>query len=293
MWYVPFESLLVDVAGQVRPLISRFRIRYAPTVSLAVPDGRGPSPTAETAVVVGRLFPRDDEEVAQAAFDDLAKAVPRCVAVTKPPLPGPSSVYASLMNQLIVLDDIDLENPGPYSWAPIPIDRNKPGNSLGDWLALPWQAPGVVILPGFHTAAENSLKQVSPGAPGAEVFVSVCGLMSSGARTILLSRWRTGGQTSFDIVREFAQELPHTSPADAWQRAVLVVTDSRLDLDAEPRIKRAATVDPPKATHPFFWAGYMLVDSGVRPETAEPQPEQPVIKLRPGKKQPAPPAAPP
>ncbi len=293
MWYVPFESLLVDMGGQVRPLISRFRIRYAPTVSLAVPDGREPSPTAETAVVVGRLFPRDDEGVAQAAFEDLAKAVPRCVAVTKPPLPGPSSVYASLMDQLIVLDDVELENPGPYSWAPIPLDRNKPGNSLGDWLALPWQAPGVVILPGFHTAAENSLKQVSPAAPGAEVFVSVCGLMSSGARTILLSRWRTGGQTSFDIVREFAQELPHTSPADAWQRAVLVVADSRLDLDAEPRIKRAATVDPPKATHPFFWAGYMLVDSGVRPETAEPQPEQPVIKLQPGKKQPAPPAAPP
>lgn len=279
LWYVPFEALLVDVGGQLRPLISRFRIRYAPTASLAVPDARGRSPAAETAVVVGRLFPRDEDEVAQAAFTDLARAVPRCVALSKPPLPAPSSLYASLMDQLIVLDDIQLEDQGPYSWSPIPIDRGKPGNALGDWLALPWRGPETVILPGYHTAAENSLKNVSPAAPGTEMFLAVCGLMSGGARTLLISRWRSGGQTSFDIVREFAQELPHTTPADAWQRAVLVVADSRLNLDAEPRLKRAATVEAPKATHPFFW-GYMLVDSGAPPEREEPAPEQPVIKLK-------------
>jgi len=288
-WYVPFESLLVDVGGQVRPLIARFRVRYAPTVSLAIPDGRERSPTAQTAVVVGRLYPRDDDAVAQAAFDDLARAVPRSVALSRPPLAGPSALYASLMDALIVLDDINLENEGPYTWAPVPIERGKPGNTLSDWLALPWQGPDVVILPGFHTAAENSLKQVSPAAPGAEVFLTVCGLMSSGARTLLISRWRSGGQTSFDIVREFAQELPHTTPADAWQRAVLVVADSRLNLEAEPRVKRAATADPPKATHPFFWAGYMLIDSGVRPEKQEPEPEQPVIELQaPQKREPEP-----
>ena len=280
LWYVPFEALLVDVEGQLRPLISRFRIRYAPTVSLAVPDGRSRSPTAETAVVVGRLFPGDDDEVAQAAFTDLARVVPRCVALSKPPLPAPSSLYASRMGQLIVLDDVNLEGQGPYSWSPIPIDRGKLGNALGDWLALPWPGPDTVILPGYHTAAENSLKNVSPAAPGTEMFLAVCGLMSSGVRTLLISRWRSGGQTSFDIVRELAQELPHTTPADAWQRAVLVVADSRLNLEAEPRLKRAATIDSPKATHPFFWSGYMLVDSGAPPEREEPEPEQPMIRLK-------------
>ena len=29
LWYVPFEALQVQVEGQLRPLISRFRIRYA------------------------------------------------------------------------------------------------------------------------------------------------------------------------------------------------------------------------------------------------------------------------
>ena len=48
--------------------------------------------------------------------------------------------------------------------------------------------------------------------------------MSTGVRTILISRWRPGGQSSFDLVREFAQELPHESPAAAWQRAVQLLT---------------------------------------------------------------------
>jgi CHAT domain-containing protein len=108
--------------------------------------------------------------------------------------------------------------------------------------------------------------------------------MSSGSRTLLLSRWRTGGQTSFDAVREFAQELPHVSPAEALRRALLLAADSRIDLEAEPRVKRSRTVDPPKASHPFFWSGYMLVDSGVLPEVDEAEMEEPVIKFKAPKK---------
>jgi len=100
------------------------------------------------------------------------------------------------------------------------------------------------------------------------------------SRTLLLSRWRTGGQSSFDLVREFAQELPHTSPADAWQRAILVAAETRLNPEAEPRIKRVAVNDPPKANHPFFWAGYLLIDSGIPPEPPEPVLDQPVLNVQ-------------
>ena len=76
--------------------------------------------------------------------------------------------------------------------------------------------------------------------PGNEIFLSLCGMMSTGTRTILLSRWRSGGQTSLDLVREFTQELPHTTPADAWQRAVQVVSNSPLNIEAEPRVKKVS-----------------------------------------------------
>ncbi len=271
LWYVPFEALQVEVNGQSQSLIDRFRIRYAPTASLAVPrtDRRAFDPAAQTAVALGKLYPRDDETVARQAFERFAKAVPRSVAVPASPLPAPSSVYSTLIDHLVVLDDIFPPEQGPYSWAPIQADRGKPGNLLGDWLSLPWGAPDVMIFPGFHTPAEDALKTANRAAPGAEVFLSACAMMAGGTQTLLLSRWRPGGQTSFDFVREFAQELPHTSPADAMQRAALVIASSRLDPEAEPRIKKTNTQRPLSGSHPFFWAAYMLLDSGIPQVPAE------------------------
>jgi hypothetical protein len=195
------------------------------------------------------------------------------------------------MGNLIVLDDINpAEGPSVYGWTPIQIERSKAGNTMDDWLALPWGGPDAMILPGFHTVAENSLKRVNRAAPGMEVFLSVCGMMSTGARTLLVSRWRTGGQSSFDLVREFAQELPHTEPSDAWQRAVLLTMGSRLNLEAEPRIKKSAEKEELKGDHPFFWAGYLLVDRGSPPEKAEEpaKEEKPEPKEKPGAAKPAP-----
>ncbi len=304
LWYLPFEALQVQAEGQLHPLISRFRIRYAPTLSLAVPDRRGRRPSADTVVVVGKLFPRDEPAVAQAAYEQLAKSLAGTWALGKPPLPGPSSWYKVRIDRLIVLDDLPPpETASLLAWCPIPIDRNKPGNTLDDWLALPWGGPEVVILPGFHTPAENALRRVGRTDPGAEIFMSVCALLSSGAKTVLLSRWRTGGQSSFDLVREFAQELPHTAPAEAWQRAVLLTRQSRVNPDAEPRIRLPAGASPPVADHPFFWA----VDDGTpaqKPEPAEPaepaekpgQPEKPKgpADAKPlGKAEPEQPAPPP
>ena len=275
LWYLPFEALQVKVDGQPQPLLSRFRIRYAPTLSLCAPQGPGRNPTGNTAVVAGKLYPNDKDEVTQKAFEQLAAVVPGAVLL-KPPPPAPSSLYSTLFQRLIVLEDL-VPSDDPYGWNPAPLDRSKAGGTVADWLVLPWGRPDVIVLPGFHTAAEDALKRVHRGPPGNEMFLSVCGLMASGARTLLVSRWRTGGQSSFDLVREFAQELPHTSPADAWQRAVLLDMDSRVNLEGEPRIKRGPADETPKASHPFFWAGYMLVDC-TPPPKPEPKPEEPVLK---------------
>lgn len=291
LWYLPFEALQVKADKQQQSLISRFGIRYVPTLSLVSYRGVGRSPMGDTAVVLGKLYPRDDEKVARAAFEQLAAATPGAVAVRTPP-PASSAIYSTLFKRLIVLDDMPAMDQDAYGWSPAPLDRAKAGGSLRDWLALPWGGPDLVVLPGFHTAAEDALKrEESPKReeggkrarrvqPGSEMFLSVCGLMANGARTILLSRWRTGGQTSFDLVREFVQELPRMSAADAWQRAVLLVSGSRLNLDAEPRVKRAGGDEPPKGDHPFFWAGYMLVDCGSEPEKAEPKPNKPAVEIK-------------
>jgi CHAT domain-containing protein len=277
LWYLPFDALQVMVDKEPQPLISRFRIRYAPTLSLATLRGGVPNPTGNTAVVLGKLFPRHEDAVARKAFDQLAAVAQNVVALRSPP-PAPTAIYGTLFHRLLVLDDIPVPDQDPYGWSPAPLDRGKPGSTLADWFLLPWGGPTVVVLPGYHTSAEDSLKRLHKGLPGNDVFLSVCGLMANGARTILLSRWRTGGQTSFDLTREFIQELPHTSPADSWQRAVQLTLGSRLNVEAEPRLKRATLDEIPKAEHPFFWAGYMLVDPGAAVEQPQPKTDQPAEK---------------
>ena len=56
--------------------------------------------------------------------------------------------------------------------------------------------------------------------------------------------------------------------------------DSPLNLQAEPRIKQPGAEDTIKAAHPFFWAGYMLIDSGDTPRAPEPGQDQPVLKFK-------------
>jgi CHAT domain-containing protein len=130
------------------------------------------------------------------------------------------------------------------------------------------------VLPGFHTPAETSLMQKRiglGGGTGEEVFLCVCGLMASGSRTILLSRWRVGGQSTVELMREFVQELPHSAANVAWRRSVELAGGRALDPATEPRLRTAKSADGlVGADHPFFWAGYLLVDTGLTPHAEEP-----------------------
>lgn len=268
LWYVPFEALqLEEKTGGTVPLISRLKMRYAPTLGLAVPDSRSMPQHPQSMVVAGRMINKEDEAIATESANEIAKALPGAY-LAPAQLNTFGNFYGATLDRLVVLDDIDdAERGGPYDWSPIRRDAGKPGGGLGQWAALPWAGPQQVILPGFHTAVENGLKR--GGAAGDEIFLSVMGLMASGSRTVLISRWRTGGQSAYDLVREFVQELPHTSAANAWQRAVQVVTSADLDLTRELRI-RATSDETLSADHPFFWAGYLLIDTGVEPAMSAP-----------------------
>jgi hypothetical protein len=151
----------------------------------------------------------------------------------------------------------------------------------------------------MHTLAERggrgaTRRRGSSGvAAGDDLFYSSCTLMSAGAETLLMSRWRVGGQSTLDIVREFAQELPHASAAEAWQRSVHVAMEMPVDPTTELRVKAGAKPVELTAAHPFFWAGYLVVDSGWSPEDEQsPEdapPAEPAVAVDPAAA--APPAA--
>jgi len=266
LWYVPFEALQIAGGTNSRPLISQAMVRYVPTLSLANGDSRGHKPNARTAVVTGRILPGQDVQVTAGAFEEIRLALPGASRIAAR-LPAPSGYFAATCDRVIVLNDLERNARSMYDWSPMYLDRAKPGDSLDSWLALPWHGPAQLVLPGLHTPAENALRR---GGTGNEVFLAVCGLMASGSRSVLLSRWPVGGQSTFDLIREYVQELPFASAAEAWQRSVRLTRSALLDPELEPRVNASGLREDLKANHPFFWAGYLLADTGSAPKQDAP-----------------------
>jgi len=236
------------------------------------------------------VLPGQDKQVTAGAFEAIQRSLDG-VARAEDKLPASSHLVAAVCDRLIVLSDLEPSPRGPYGWSPMSLDRGKAGGTLDSWLTLPWQGPAEVVLPGFHTAAETGLKR---GANGDEIFFAACGLMASGSRSILLSRWPTAGQSAFDLVREYVQELPFVPAAEAWQRSVQLLRDNPIAPELEPRLSSAGAAVELTAAPPFFWAGYMLVDLGRAPPAAPRAAPPPAAKPVPSDDPPedaAPPAA--
>lgn len=277
VWYVPLTALPVKVADEVTTLTSLSRVRVVPTMGLAVGHTVPWRRIQHTSIVGTELIPGQKDEVRAESVAKLQAAMPQLIeAPTPPPVPAP--VIATALDALVVLDEFDIERNEPLAWSPLPLGRTNADNDLGAWLSLPGLGPQRLIFAGAHTVAENagktSRRRNNGGPPGSELFLASCGLMSNGAQTILLSRWRVGGQSTLELIREFMQELPRTSAADAWQRCIEVAKELRLEPALEPRVKLKAGSDVVTAAHPFFWAGYLLIDSG-EPLVEEP-PADPV-----------------
>ncbi len=277
LWYVPFESLSVNVNGTLKPLLAAgadpLTIRYAPMASLGVPRKTARSAISETLVVYGQLTPRAPLTVVQDAIDRYATSgVPNLTLlptlVSDPnyhDFPGSATAFASLLQQLVVLDDIPAPTGSPLNWSPFTGDRGKRNHSLASWLTLPWGGPQLVVLPGFHTPAEKALKleRGSVQVPnGDDLFLSAMTLQACGANTILMSRWRSGGRASYDLVGAFLKNDQNMTAAAAWRKAVIDVGVNSLVLAEEPRVRSAAGDEPPMANHPFFWGAFLLIDSG-------------------------------
>ena len=267
LWYMPFEALPVEVDEEIHPLLSKIRIRYLPTAGMINFQGMPSKRNPRTAVVAGKMFPRDDASVAVDQIKSMSDVVENLEQLPDR-LPASTGLLRNTWDRLLVLDDISDAREGPFDWSPGRIDNGRPGSRLSRWMQLPWGGPRQILLPGFHTATESSLKRKSQ--TGNEVFLATMGMMATGADTIILSRWRTGGMTCYDLMREFLQEEPDTTPAEAWQRSVHVLGETAVDPDWEPRIGRVKKPIELSASHPFFWAGYMLVDVAGNRERPKP-----------------------
>jgi tetratricopeptide (TPR) repeat protein len=330
LWYLPFELLPVGsarpVAGGPRPPGARAepteslaspqladqqppadtnrlsdvcRIRYAPTRSLAVLRFETPQTGGPVGIYAGRLFRGDKPVVAQELAARLTGSLDRAVALPAPTPAAPMPLVASLLDTLVVFDE--LSGDGPVSTRPLlSMQGGKPAMTFGDWLSPPSKRPRCIILPGFQSAMAGGLSKL-PTRPGEDIFLAVTDLVAAGGRTALVSRWRMGGKTSGDLVEEFLRdrepgdgEAEVPPAAESWQRAVATATAEQPDVGREPRLKQSPAAVLPDSRHPFLWAGYLLIDCGGGRYTDPPpngpiQPAKPVMQPAPPNQQPAPP----
>jgi hypothetical protein len=290
LWYLPFGVLIPTgpnpAANDGKVLADRLSVRYGPTAALAVARPHPLRRAQHTGIVANDLKFGGDEADREALLQELEDALPGPIVLTDA-LPAPANLMSPLIDRLIVIDDIAETAAIGEPASLLPRSRGDTKDWLNNWIMLPFGGPEQIVLTGVATEAEQGLKTnkrsssrataARQRAAGSEVFQSLCNMMAGGARTILMTRWRTSGRTNFDLVREFARELPSAPASDAWQRACLLAREAPLDALREPRLQRSdETGELPTADHPFFWAGYILVDTGPRPEpVVPPEPAKP------------------
>ena len=267
LWHVPFETVPTTLAGSRRPLGESVPIRYAPTVGLAL-GYQAPTRPVRAAVLAVPGAGSDDEQRTLTA-EQLAESVSNPLVVGEGQAVS-TSLIAGVIDTAVSLVDAQLDPESPYGLSVLSIDRNADRGSVAQWMTLPVAGPERIVLANLSTAAETGLKprrrssrDRDPLPPGREMFHATCGMMASGAQTVLLTRWRTGGQTHRELLSEFVREVPHMPAGEAWRRSVMLARSQPLDAESEPRIRRPDTrIDMPNPDHPFLWGGYLLIDTG-------------------------------
>jgi hypothetical protein len=199
VWYVPLAALPIKLDEGIAPLVSHSKIRVVPTMGLAFGRAIPWRRVQHSSIVGSEIVPGDKNEDRAAHLANLQAAMPNLIDLPSP-LPASPPVVATALDALVVLDEFDIERDDPLSWSPLPVGRGKDSGTLDAWLSLPPIGPQRLVFAGAHTIAEKGGKtprrrsNVAP--PGSELFLASCGLMSSGAQTVLLSRWRVGGQST-------------------------------------------------------------------------------------------------
>ena len=176
----------------------------------------------------------------------------------------PPGVLASAIDQLVVWSPpVKIETRGLMQQSVAQVEGDKVEGDFDAWLQLPFSGPRQVILPQLSSAAASGAKG---SADGSGLFLTACNLIAMGSQTGLLSRWYTGLVPSCQASTTFAKNVQNESAIDAWIATQEQIRQAPLDYSEGSRIRKPkeAPMDA-KSDHPYFWAGYLLIDTGWAP----------------------------
>lgn len=252
LWYLPFEILPVGEKDS-EAMGDQFAIRYAPTPGLAVRPASTPAVNATIGICADLFFAPRDPEQNEAIVQTLVDAVKDPLRLPQA-AETPTSLLGDKVGHLLVASPRAVNPASPLLMSPAPYDQSSPYGTLAAWLRFPVQGPKSVVLCGLRTPV--GMGQMGTGD---EIFTTLCALHASGVRSVMLSRWAVGGESTATAMRELVQELPFTGMNAAWARARAVLRSAELNPAGEPLLMKAEhSLEGLTGDQPLFWAGYLV-----------------------------------
>lgn len=252
LWYLPFEVLPLREATD--PLIGdKIAVRYAATPGLAIKPVAMPPISRAVGIASGLFFSPRDPDQNTATVQTLLDSVDDPVRLPEAN-DAPTGLMGNKLGHLVVAAPRMPKPKTPFMMSVSHHDEDSPYGTLAAWMRFPAHVPRSVILPGYRTSVD-----VGQMGNGDELFLTLCALNAAGVRSVMLSRWAAGGESTAIAMRELLQELPFTGMNAAWARARMVLRRAELDPVGEPLLTKAdQEVENLTGDQPLFWAGYMI-----------------------------------
>ncbi len=255
LWYLPFELLPLNSTPEARPWIEGRTITYIPTLG-SLPNASAARPDIrQTVGLINSFFSIDKESNKQQA-QQVVDAVSNSTGIfLDQKVTVPSPVWLRLhCDQFWLAAHTDSSGSG-LETVVMPFGKPTPA-TISSWLRSPGHAPASVILPAMQSSIQNGNL-----GNGDEIFLPACGLLASGVKTAVISRWPVGGKSTSSLLVNYLQELQTESSAEALRRATLSLWAQDFLVADEPGLlpagKEAAALT--RGNHPTLWAAYMAI----------------------------------
>ena len=255
LWYLPFELLPVSAKAGASRWIEDRAITYVPTLG-GVHTAFNAIPTVKNSVgIIGSPFATNKEE-SRAISEQLLTRVSNASGLfLDAKLAVPSPAWLGICtDQLWLAARIE---PAVNLWeTPImQFGRGKQTN-WGSWLSSPRASPAAVVMPGLVSAAASGTL-----GSGNELFLPACGMLLSGTRSAMLSRWPVGGRSTAVVLERYLEDSRSEAASTALRRALLSLWTEEFLIAEEPALLPAGKESAALCSgqHPLLWSSYMSV----------------------------------
>lgn len=257
-WYLPFETLSLESIETSELLIDKLAVRYAPSFSLAFSEPK-PRRLDRVAFYPGLIDAKDDERKEEEFAEQFVKLWPKTMEIEQSELT--SDQMGPLVDAMVVWNEIK-GNQWPLPGGDKPR-KNEIYRTLNfdAWPYLPNNGPYLLMVDGANTAMASGVRKGTD--TGKEIGYYATLLMAAGCRSVVLPRWRTGGNIPYEMQLKLAEEIQQPVPtAQAVRNAMQAIREKTLDPGNQPRVRIGKNDTDIKADHPFFWSGWMVIDRG-------------------------------